>query len=439
MKNHKSLIPLIWLLCIAYGSFIPFHIRTVSFADALNQFRHIPFLDLGAGSRADWVANILLYIPLGFSLSNYIAWKSRSFIKNCLAFGVVFFICGITALFIEFFQIFFSPRTVSINDLIAEAMGSLLGMFLWRVYGQRLKKTWYNLSMESSPETKLQALFVFYLVFILVLSLFPFDFLVSIQEIHRKLDAWNSRPALGHGGMFWLKSLAEAMFFMPVGVFIGLTFKRISFQKQIGRALIVGGCLSFFTEVMQFFMVSGISSGFSVLLKSAGAATGVLATAIDYRSYWGIIRPFAWIAGMLLMPVFLFTCLRLSGWGVSGWIGVQEGLQKCDVHMFIPFYYHYFTTETRAVVSALFNFCIYLPVGIGGCLLSISKRGKNGLWIILPMVAGVGLAGIIETGKLFQAGLHPDFTNLILAGAAAAVGFRLTDYFFPVFRELYDK
>ena len=105
-------------------------------------------------------------------------------------------------------------------------------MFLWRVYGQRLKKTWYNLSMESSPETKLQALFVFYLVFILVLSLFPFDFLVSIQEIHRKLGDWNSRPALGHGGMFWLKSLAEAMFFMPVGVFIGLTFKRISFQKR---------------------------------------------------------------------------------------------------------------------------------------------------------------------------------------------------------------
>lgn len=439
MNKRKLVIPLIWLLCIAYASLIPFHIRPILLTDALDQFKQISFLNLGAGSRADWVANILLYIPLGFSVSQIVAGKSRSFIKNCLAYGAVFFVCGIVALCIEFFQIFFSPRTVSLNDLIAEGLGSLLGIIMWRIYGQRLKNVWHDLSKQATPETQLQALFIFYLIFILVLSLFPFDFLVSIQEIHRKLGAWKSQPAFGHGGMFWCKSLAEAAFFMPIGGFIGLTFKRISFPQQIRRALIFGSCLSFFTEVMQFFMVSGISSGFSVLLKSAGAATGVLATVVDYRLYWRMIKPLAWIAAVLLVPIFLFTCLRLSGWGVSGWMGLQEGLKRCDVHMFIPFYYHYFTTETRAVVSALFNFCMYLPVGIGGWLLSISKREKNSLWMITAVVAGAGLAGIIETGKLFQDGLHPDFTNLILAGVAAPVGFKLTDYFFPVFRELYDK
>jgi glycopeptide antibiotics resistance protein len=134
----KPVFALIWLACIAYAGFIPFHVRPLDFFDALVLFRQIPLLDLGAGSRADWVANILLYIPLGFLLTGAVQGQSSSFFKNSLVLGAVFFSCLVAAVLIEFFQLFFSPRTVSVNDLIAEGIGSGVGIFLWAGFGDRL-------------------------------------------------------------------------------------------------------------------------------------------------------------------------------------------------------------------------------------------------------------------------------------------------------------
>ena len=54
---------------IVYGSLIPFELRDYTFPEAIEAFRNIRYLNLGVASRGDWVANILLYIPLGFLLS----------------------------------------------------------------------------------------------------------------------------------------------------------------------------------------------------------------------------------------------------------------------------------------------------------------------------------------------------------------------------------
>ena len=45
-----------------YGSLVPWHFRPTDWQSAAARFAEAPYLDLGIGSRADWVANILLFM-----------------------------------------------------------------------------------------------------------------------------------------------------------------------------------------------------------------------------------------------------------------------------------------------------------------------------------------------------------------------------------------
>src|SRR5687767_7548524 len=49
-----------------YGSLLPFSYTPLSWAETLERFGQLPFFDLSFRSRADWLENILLFIPIGF-------------------------------------------------------------------------------------------------------------------------------------------------------------------------------------------------------------------------------------------------------------------------------------------------------------------------------------------------------------------------------------
>ena len=61
-----GLLLLLYIGGIVYGSLIPFELRPHTLPEAWDAFLHIRYLNLGVVSRADWIANIVLYIPLGF-------------------------------------------------------------------------------------------------------------------------------------------------------------------------------------------------------------------------------------------------------------------------------------------------------------------------------------------------------------------------------------
>ena len=95
---------------IIYGSLVPFEIRDHTLADAWEVFRHIPYLELGVASRADWIANIVLYIPFAFFAGGWLA-SGKGFFSRRIARALVVFIAGTTlAVAVEFSQIWFEPR-----------------------------------------------------------------------------------------------------------------------------------------------------------------------------------------------------------------------------------------------------------------------------------------------------------------------------------------
>ena len=51
----------------AYGSFVPFHLRHVAFSDAVLQFSRLRLGTRWSPSNSDFVANVLLFVPIGFT------------------------------------------------------------------------------------------------------------------------------------------------------------------------------------------------------------------------------------------------------------------------------------------------------------------------------------------------------------------------------------
>ena len=111
---------------IVYGSLIPFDFQYISFEKAAWLFGDIPYLKLGMYSREDWIANGILYFPLG-CLS--IIYRNSSFYFIRLVFILCF--CTILAIGVEFIQLYFPGRTVSLNDIIAEIIGSGAGLLFF--------------------------------------------------------------------------------------------------------------------------------------------------------------------------------------------------------------------------------------------------------------------------------------------------------------------
>ena len=72
-----GLLLLLYIGGIVYGSLIPFELRPHTLPEAWNEFLHIRYLNLDVVSRADWIANIVLYIPLGFLAVGWLHSFSR--------------------------------------------------------------------------------------------------------------------------------------------------------------------------------------------------------------------------------------------------------------------------------------------------------------------------------------------------------------------------
>ncbi len=406
----------VWLVAayaafVVYGSLVPLDYRALPLDEALSRFARIRFLDLGVASRADWVANGVLYLPLGFLATRWLK-PALGPVLGWAAWVPALALCAALAVGVEFAQLFFPPRTVSQNDLIAEGLGSLLGAWLGLVAGPslgRLLEGW----RAGGHQLSLRLLEVYALAYT-VLCFFPFDLLLTGAEVADKWasDLWSPGLALADRGwaLSGLQLAVEAALVLPVGML--LAWLRRSTPMSAGMWGLLYGAL---IEVAQFFIASGVSQGASVLGRGVGMAAGAaLLPWLQARGLAGVrdaLRRLALPALLVYLPLLLFA---------SGWLrGPSAGLRNADEVAstwaelrWLPFYYHYYTTEALALYSLGSVALMYAPLAVIGWAQRLGR----------PMVlTGVlAVVTVIEAGKLFLPGQKPDPTNLIIAVAAAA-------------------
>lgn len=408
---------LLWLGCctfVVYGSLVPLDFRPHALDEAWRIFQRAPVLQIGAEHRADWISNIVLFVPVGFLTAHELmhAWPR-------LPRGVLLLVAGAfsfaLAVAIEFTQIFFPPRTVDLNDIFAETVGSLIGLGLAARYS-----TWFAAALRAGPLVTRRIdsrWLVLYGLGYLAFSLFPFDFVLSMAELQSKVDssAWGWILAGRWQGavLVVLKLVAELVLTLPIGWWFAATARR---PMSLTRAAAVGALLGLGIELTQFFMLSGISEGLSVVTRAAGVALG--AALWQHRSRWTVasLAPLLRRHAVWLGALYAFVLLEVNHEFSLSWHGARAALQQLtDVH-FLPFYYHYYTTEQAALASLVAVCLLYAPVGVGAWA---ARRGG-----VLAGSLAFGVSAAIETGKLFQLA-HPDPTNVLIASVAAWVAHAL--------------
>lgn len=411
-KTPYRLATVLYAIFVVYGSLVPLEYRDRAIDEAWRTFLETPYYQLGVASRADWVANILLYIPLAFFA---MGWFTKR-MGRASATLIVFAISVAIAFAVEFAQLFFPPRTVSLNDLIAETIGSALGVLFWHTMGD-----WFSRlcdALAHGGDIGVRALITLYSAGYVTYSLFPFDFLISARELAEKLTISNGllfNPSCGPALRCGSGLLFEILIVMPLGVFLGmLTGRRRG--PSLAAAFAWGAALGLLIEVLQVFLASGISQGLSILTRGIGVAAG-LGAYRRFRSEWLIeYRAQAKVIVIAAIPLYLVVLMAMSGFFVSDVESVSAALAKLRQVHFMPFYYHYFTSEQEALHSLLLYGAAYAPLGAA---VWVFKNARAGLWTAAS--CGFLVAAAMEALKLFLTDKRPDPTDALIGAAAAAL------------------
>lgn len=417
-----------WLLAtlafIIYGSLVPLDFHPHSLAWAWEQFQQTPMLKLGINSRADWIANGVLYFPAGFLLAERFVGRIRGL---ALGGAVLLSIAALAliAFGVEFTQLFFPPRTVSQNDLLAETIGGALGVLSALPFSNSVRRL--AALRPAHGARSMTLLLGGYMVAYLAYCFFPFDFLLSGQEISEKLasDRWGllfAASPQGYGLRTLLILALETAAVLPFGVFIARRHRLTRSSPPVVLLLASGLLLGLAIEAIQFFTYTAVSQGISVLTRTLGVYAGGMLWArlagMDWP--WRAFLQRHWLA---LTLFYLLGLALFTGWAYplrGGIDSAQEALGKLH---FLPFYYHYYVSETNALTSLISVALLFAPLGI----LAAFSRHPLLLSTYVPATA----AALIESAKLFSPSTHADPTNILIAVAVARLIYFMADRLTP--------
>lgn len=412
---HRRLFYL-YLAFVVYGSLVPLRFVPRPLDEAVAAFRAVPFLQLGIDSRADWVANLLLFIPLTFLAAQWLlAEKSplaRAGAGILLALAAIALAAGI-----EFLQLFFPQRTVSQNDIYAESLGGMLGLAAQALFGRGLRAWLLGLwHRESRQEATLRLLHA-YLFVLFGFSVFPLDLTLSPVEIFHKWHAGRVVliPFSGQHGSIWdtIYELAtDILAWIPVGILWAQAGTRKAIAVA-GKGLLAALVIEFF----QLFVYSRVSDVTDVLLGGLGAAIGSVCARRMQKIQLSEISATTWIGAWWLwffaiLGVFWFP----FHFRAASWPAAWEAFTR------LPFTTYYFTSEFHALNELLRKLGFFLPGGLFlGLALAAGRKAVGRAWLaLLP-----GTAVLVEAGQLFLPGKVADITDAMLETGGGFLGYTI--------------
>lgn len=442
VRTGLTIFGIAYLLFVIYGSLVPLILQPMPIDKAIAAFKAIPFLALGIGSRADWVANLLLFIPLAFLWCG-VVWPKKTTSLQLFAGLAVCTACVGLAFAIEFTQLFFPQRTVSVNDIVAESLGGVLGVWLWRKTGARFSLWLGSLRLVRGGAGVAERLLVMYLLVLVGYNLLPLDLTLSPIELYHKWAEGRIR-LVPFGAPYDDSAHMLYALLSDVVIWIAPALLWKMAYRQPGMVVWIYVVAAAATiELLQLFVFSRVTDSTDIITAATGGVIGL--ALVPKRKDWpgtnhkrvapsaAVGLPLLWLAVLVWIGILAMVFWYPFDFDFDK-ASVRERLMTLKQ---VPFNAYYYGSEFRAITEVLHKTGFMLPLGILlGWIASLSsahlpRSVLHALFVTLIVL----VACTIEFGQLFLPTKHADITDAMLELAGGVAGYWGCLFVFELLRQ----
>ena len=416
----------LYALLMVYASIavspLGFHPAHFSLAEATQKFLGTHYWDNGSDQRADWTANLMVMVPLAFMVTGAL-WPRRVGWWRVPAALAALAICLAYVLAVKFVQVYF-PRTVSLNYIIAQSTGALIGVLVFAGLHGRLAKAIGTL--RQGGRQGLIVLLAAASLAAFAYTLVPFDIVISGQDFAERAAALPhllfGLPGSGRSTVVRLALLVGAL--LP-GMPLGMLLEASLPGRPVGLLAISGLVVMAVLLVPPLFVMGAAPSLFAIPLRAAGFVAGALFMRWISRQDVAALRPHLRRFVPWATLAYLLIMLALNGLLTTHWRPLAVAMSDMpDPRRFIPLFTYYNISKAQGAASMAVHIAMFAPIGVLFWAIGLERRGHR--W--LAACLGAALAAAVEVGRWIGPGMAPEINNIWIGALAAAFGNVLAAY-----------
>ena len=405
-----------------YVGLVPFSFALPVDVSILETFRRSA--EHGIGSRANFLANILLFIPVGFFGAGALVGRTSRTWITAIAVSCLLIASGVLSLAVEVLQVLVPSRTPSLADVGAQVTGAVAGIGCWFA-AHREVHAWAARRTSAGVGPLETSLWVYAVVRVLGLLL-PLNVTVSLSTLVDKyrrgtiiIDPLQSF----HRSDFLQGAVAELVLTAPIGILAYLLATRHRARRPVLTGVVLGTVFSVSMELAQVIVISRTADIMDVVTGTIGAVAGIVVATMfmdapTVREPLGPRR--VWAFAGLLLSLAAYAAYNLSPFDFARPDDVSE---RVSMLFQIPFYSYYVGPELESLSGAMLKVLLGVPVGVfcglaAAQLLNVYPR----VVMLVALAGGVACFFAVEAGQVLLPSRYPDTTDVALAACGLWLG-----------------
>jgi VanZ family protein len=373
------------------------------------QVRAFTWIDTGSDQRADWMGNLCMLVPFGFLMTATLAPRGGA---GVFTFLFTLMLSAAFVLGVKYAQVYFPPRTVTLNYVVAQLSGATVGVVLFAGSHARLvRMAWRR---AGSARETLRNISIAYTAGVFAFMLMPLDFALSLDDLATRFDRVPgllfAMPGAGRPLVVQAVALiASGLAVVPFGALMVLGPRGRN--RLFGHAMMHG--LAWLAAVFVFtaLLLTGTPTLVTLGVRIAGLAIGVSIMPWATRRDAARLRRFLSRWSLLAVPPYLILLIVVNGLASHRWLSVDDAVAAIYPHGLLPLFNYYIVTKADAAKNIAAHMAMYLPIGL--LVWARGYRPGSAFWW------GALLAAAVETGRFFRPGIQGDLNTVAVAALTA--------------------